>query len=660
MLVLKNKLIELFREEDSEQGTGRQLPGKYLILVGIVGILWGLFHIYTMGFGTLPGMIQRSIHLFGAIFLCYLLFTSFKKWKNKKWALFADVGLAAVGLVITIYVISVYSRVIENHGVYNSVDVIMGTVLLVLVLEGARRTLGWFIPLLVVAVLIYTFFGPYFPGMWTHPAISYGRFMQVFLLGTQGIWGELMGISTNVLILFVLYGSLILYLGLGDTFFEIGKKLTGKWRGGAAHLSTVTSAFFGTINGSAVANVATTGNFTIPLMKRLGYNKNFAGAVESVASSGGQIMPPVMGAGAFLMAELLGISYTKVMIAALIPALLFFASIMAAIYFYARSQGLQGVPKEEIPTWKEAMYWRKSIPLFVPLVFLVYLMFQGYTAGRAGYVAIVGTVVFYFLCNVTSKAHFKSAIERLVVSLDRGAKSMVTIVMLIAAAQTLVTAINVSGLGVKFSLVTITLSNGNLFIALVLAMIITVISGMGAPTPAAYVLAASVVAPALIGMGIQGLTAHMFLYYFAALAAITPPICAAVYVACGISQGNWVKTAFHAVRLGLVAFIIPYMFVYNPVLLMEGDAFNIILGFVTALFGVCILAVGTMGAMMIRATVPERLLTIIAAFTFIIPGWQTDFVGLVLFIITGLIHWKRVRIQEKILPKEQLSQTDSL
>lgn len=641
MSKLVNQLEELFIEDESEiKKNSRRLSKKYLVFVGVIGLLWALFHIYTMGFGTLPGIIQRSLHLIGATIICFLIFSGSSKLKNNKWLLRLDLLLILLACIVTVYVISIYPRIIEQHGVYNTTDIIIATILLIIVLEGARRVLGWFIPFLVICGITYAVLGPYFPGIWRHAGIGYERLMQTFLLGTQGIWGQLMSISANILVIFVLYGSLILSLGLGNTIFDLGSKLTGKWRGGAAQLATVTSALFGSVNGSTVANVATTGNFTIPLMKRLGYNKNFAGAVESVASSGGQIMPPVMGASAFLMAELLALNYVDVMIAALIPALLFFVSIMISIYFYARANNLTGLSDEEIPTWKQAFNWRTFIPLFVPLIMLVALLFSGYTAGKAGYAMYIGTIILYFICNVRSKKEFKEAIKRIISGLDSGAKSMVTIVMLIAAAQTLVTTINTSGLGVKFSLVTMSFSQGNLYLALILAMVITIILGMGAPTPAAYVLSASVVGSALINLGIEGIAAHMFLLYFAVLSAITPPVCAAIYVACGISKGDWVKTAIYSLKIGLTAFIIPFMFVLDPVLLMKGEPMDIILSVVTALGGVVILAVGTMGILINKANIAERIIAFAAAILLLFPGHITDVIGISLFVIMCLIHWK--------------------
>jgi TRAP transporter 4TM/12TM fusion protein len=637
---LVNWLAELFADDEEVKKNGRSLTKGYSVFIGIIALIWALFHIYTMGFGTLPGIIQRSLHLLGATIICFLIFSASSKLKNNKWMLRFDIFLIILATIVTVYVITIYPRIIEQHGVYNSTDIVMATILLIIVLEGARRVLGWFIPFLVLSGIIYALMGPAFPGIWKHAGIGYERLMQTFLLGTQGIWGQLMSISTNILVIFVLYGSLILSLGLGSTIFDLGVKLTGRWKGGAAQLATLTSAMFGTINGSTVANVATTGNFTIPLMKRLGYNKNFAGAVESVASSGGQIMPPVMGASAFLMAELLGISYVDVMLAALIPALLFFISVMISIYFYARKNNLTGLPKEEIPTWKQAFNWRTFIPLFSPLILLVALLFSGYTAGKAGYTMYIGTIVLYLVCNVRSKKDFKETLKKIIIGLDRGAKSMVTIVMLIAVAQTLVTTINTSGLGVKFSLVMMSLSQGNLMLALVLAMLITIILGMGAPTPAAYVLSASVVGSALINLGIEGIAAHMFLLYFAVLSAITPPVCAAIYVACGISQGDWLKTAMYSMRIGLTAFIIPFMFILDSVLLMQGNPLEIILSVVTALIGVTILAMATMGIIISDINLIERVIAFIAALLMLIPGIMTDLIGISIFILLFLVHWK--------------------
>lgn len=636
LLLMIHRMIDQPDNSDVEVAAMQSLRYPLGSIFSVIAVLWMLFHLYTMGFGLLPSMIQRSIHLGGALILCFALYTAKRNRSghelNENAAIpVFDWLLIVLASISCLYIIINYDAIVANHGKYTLTSTILGIILLLIVLEGARRTFGWVIPVLLLLVLFYAFFGKIFPGIWAHPGVDFRRFIAVFYLSTQGIWGQLTAISTNTLVVFVLYGALIFKLGLGETFLDLGKKLTGRLTGGAAQLATVVSAFFGTINGSAVANVATVGSITIPMMRRLGYDRNFAGGVEATASSGGQIMPPVMGAGAFIMAELLGLPYYQVMIAAIVPAVLFYFSINVAIFFYARKHHLRGVPKEEIPSWKQVLDFKKIVPLFIPLAAMVWLMVRGFTAGSAGFWACVLTVVLHAGMNIRDMASLKAFLKQLYVCMDAGAKSMVSVVMLIGVAQALVTAINTSGLGVKFSSVMIAFSQGYLLIALVLAMMITIILGMGAPTPAAYVLAASVVGSALIGFGMDPLQAHMFLYYYASLAAITPPVCAAVFVAVGISGGNWLKTAWYAIRLSIVAFIIPYIFAYNPVLLMNGSAGEILLSFLSALIGTVIIAIGTMGEFLIPTNWYERLLAFVSALFVIWPGVVSDAVGLGLF-----------------------------
>ncbi len=615
----------------SDEPDARTLGGALGAGVGLVAAAFALFHIGTAApfVGSFPDLIQRSIHLGFAFLLCFLLYPARPGRSPARRPTAPDAVLALGALVALGYVIRHYDWIMENPGDSTRAGVILGTVLTVVTLEAARRTIGLVFTLLAAGAIGYAYLGDSIPGMWGHRGFGWITIQESLYLSTQGILGPVTGISATLVAVFLVFGAVLYHTGGGETFVDLAKLIAGRSHGGPAKVSVFSSAFFGTISGSAVANVVVDGIFNIPLMKRMRYRPEFAAAVEATASSGGQIMPPVMGAGAFIMAELLQISYTQVAIAAALPAVLYYLGCGAAIHFEARRLNLGTIPRELIPRARDVFAWRRSAALFIPVALLSYFLLRGYTAQTSTFWSIIASLVI-FVASGSSLADCRARLLSLGRALEAGGKGIVLVATLIAAAGIVIGMINLTGVGVKLSELIIGAAGGSLFVALFLAMLVCLILGMGLPTTAAYVLAASVVAPALIKLGALPLAAHLFVFYFAIISAITPPVCAAVYVAAAIARADWVRTGLIATRLGLAGFIAPYMFIYAPALLWQGSPGEIAWASLTACVGVVALAAGSMGFLVRPATLVERALLLAAALLLIKPGLATDLVGFVL------------------------------
>ncbi len=604
-----------------------------------LAVALSLFHLYTGAVGPFPNIIQRAIHVGFGLAICFLLSAREKKFIFT----FINFALAIGSLAICWYVVFHYDRISQATFVPRKLDLILGFTLTLIIIEASRRVIGWFLPALALISLIYAYFGPYFPGIWMHRGLSLRFMIEVLFTSTRGIWGIVTGISATVIAIFVIFGSVLFGTGGGTTFMNLAIWTAGQAYGGGAKISTIASSLFGTISGSAGANVATTGTFTIPLMKRLGYEANFAAGVECSASTGGQIMPPIMGAGAFIMAELLGIPYIRIAAAAIIPALLFYLGVYAGIHFEAKKKNYKGLNAEEIPQKSEIFDFYKLILVFAPLAVLIYYLVQGYTPFTAGFWAVITSILLFF---VLEKGKFKEKIRKTFEIFARAGKGMVTVIVLIVCAQVILAMIAVSGVGVKFSSMIIELGKDNLWIALICAMVVSVILGMGLPTSGAYLLCAAVVAPALIRIGVEPLSAHFFVFFFAIFAGITPPVCGTVYIGSSIADSNWVKTALIALRLSFAAFIIPFIFVYNPTLLLIGTPLKIIWNSLTASLGVLAASAAIIGYLFKQLTIIERAFYLAGGLLLISPSLSSDIVGIVCALVPTLSQF----IRKKDLP----------
>ncbi len=501
-----------------------------------------------------------------------------------------------------------------------------------LILELTRRVAGMALVVIALIFLAYVFAGPYLPGFLGYPGMSVKRFFSQVYTGA-GILGPTTAVSSTYIILFIIFAAFLQASKVGDYFVNFAFAAAGRSRGGPAKVAIFASGLMGMINGTSAGNVVSTGSLTIPLMKKVGYSKKSAGAVEAAASTGGQIMPPIMGAGAFIMAEITGIPYTEIAIAAVIPAILYFASVYFMVDFEAAKLGMRGMREDELPKLRKLI---KQVYLFIPIIILIYALFQGYSVIRAGTLATVSAAVVSWLTPN------KMGIRAILRALDIASVMAIQIIVVCAAAGIIVGVISLTGVGARFSVLLLDVAEASHLLALIFAMFISILLGMGMPTTAAYAVAASVVAPGLVQLGIEPLTAHFFVFYFAVVSAITPPVALASYAAAGISGANAMETSVASFRIGIAAFIVPFMFFYNSALLMEGDWFTIARALVTATFGVYLLSGGVLGWFgQIRAPWPVRIMLIVSALLMIEGGLWTDVAGVALAVISFLVQRQR-------------------
>ena len=498
-----------------------------------------------------------------------------------------------------------------------------------LILEVTRRAAG--LPLVVIAAIfiLYAFVGPYLPGFLEHSGYKPDRFFT-YLYTDSGILGPTVAVSSTYIILFIAFAAFLQASKVGDYFVNFAFACAGHLRGGPAKVAIFASGLMGMINGTSAGNVVATGSLTIPLMKRVGYRPQSSAAIEAAASTGGQIMPPVMGAGAFIMAEVTGIPYTEIMVAALIPAILYFISIYFMVDNEAQRAGMRGLPRDELP---EFAALARQVYLFVPILILIGALFMGYSVIRAGTLSLVAAVVVSWL------SPHKMGLTGIIRALELTAKMAIQLIAVCACAGIIVGVIGLTGVGLRFSSMLLQVADTSVFLALIFAMGISILLGMGMPTTAAYAVAASVVAPGLQQLGIPPLIAHFFVFYYAVISAITPPVALAAYAGAAIAGSDAMRTSVSAFKLGLAAFIVPFMFVYSPGLLMADDWLSIVHNALTATLGVYLLAGAVQGWFFGRMAIWSRVVLLVAALTMIEGGWTTDLIGLGL--AAALYLWQR-------------------
>jgi len=615
---------------DFEEAPMRSLQGGVATLIMVVSIAFAFFQFYTAAFGTLPNIIQRAVHVGFAFFLCFALVPAIQTRAKKETRIpWWDMTFMLLSVIAVVYVIANYEWILDHPAESDTVDVILGLVTIALLLEAGRRTLGITFPILMLVFLLYGFFGPYFPGLWAHRGIGIEEMVQELFLSDRGIWGMVTGISATVVAMFIIFGAALSFTGGAQVFLDFALRIAGRLKGGAGKISVVSSSLFGMISGSAVANVGVDGAITIPMMKKFGYRKELAAAIEATASTGGQLAPPVMGAGAFIMAEMLGTPYVKICAAAAIPAFLYYYALWFSIQFETEKIGVEKVSPDLIPTFKSILKIKRSLPLIVPvLVFLAFLI-TGKTPEFSCVLAVGAGLVLYF---ATRKGwdELRAAARSFLKCMEGAGHSLLVIACICTSASVIVGVINSTGLGIKFSELVVSFSGGNLFPALVITMFVSLILGMGVPTTAAYLLAVSVCGTALIRMGVDPLQAHLFVFYFAIISAITPPVAPGIYFSAAIGKADVWISGYYALRLAAAGFIVPFMFVYGGELLLIGKPLNVVIAFITATIGTLCLAGGCTGYFLKKLHWLDRLVLIAAAFLLIKPGWITDVIGLVL------------------------------
>jgi TRAP transporter 4TM/12TM fusion protein len=608
----------------------------------LVAVSWSLFHLYTAAIGSFTAMAQRAIHIGFALALTFLIFRITKD-QGKKWLRSIDYFCAILSLIIAVYIYLNIERISSRVWYVDGIaiwDYIFGISLILLLLEASRRTIGKAMTILALIFLAYGFWGDKLPGLLAHRGISLEDMIDLQFLSPQGIFGIPLAVSADNVFYFVLFGAFLEISGGGKLFNDLAFWLTGRFKGGPAKATVVSGGLMGSISGSAVANVVASGIFTIPLMRKTGFSRRFAAAVEAVSSTGGQLMPPIMGAAAFVMAETLALPYATIALAAIIPSLLFYIQNFLVVHLQASKEGMQGMKKEDMPNIKQEVKDRAH--MLIPLVLLVYLVMTGYSLLTSAYYAIIVTVVMSLFRKVT-----RMNIKQILEALENGAKQSLQIAIPCAVAGIVIGVISFSGLGLKFTEIVMDFSQGNLYLALILVALATIVLGMGMPTTSAYIMGAILMAPALISFGVVNLAAHMFVFYFAILSMITPPVALASFAAAGIAEANLAKTGWISLFLASSSFLIPFAFAINPAILLIGTPVEIVTVTLFTILGIFSLSAAVIGFIFTDTSLVVRVILIVTAVLLLYPEPLTSIIGT--GILATILFYQRYRAKQ--IPK---------
>ena len=631
----KERAEAVLKKYDRESNT-MQYTTFMAKVVSALAIAFSVFQLYTAIFGVLDAQLQRAVHLGFGLALSYLLYPTLDSW-SRQTIHPLDVILAVLGAAAPAYIVYEYQNLVLRAAMPTELDIVVGVTGILLVIEAARRVVGIPMVCVVLAFLAYAFAGPYMPGVLAHRGLTVNQLVSHLYYTTEGIFGIPLGVSSTFIFLFILFGAYLESTGLGKFFIDAANAIAGWASGGPAKVAVLSSGLMGTVSGSSVANVVGTGSLTIPMMKKLGYHKNFAGAVEAAASTGGQLMPPVMGAAAFLMAEFVGVPYIEIVQAAIIPAFLYFMGVWLGVHFEAKRSNLRGIPRDQLPRLGTLLRERGHLAL--PLIVIVYLLVSGYTPMRAALVAI-------FLSILVSSLRKSTRMKPLeiLLGLETGARNVLGVLVACAAAGIVIGVVTKTGVGLKLASGLLEFSGGMLLPSMFFTMITAIVLGMGVPTTANYVITSTIAAPALIQLGIPVLAAHMFVFYFGIIADVTPPVALAAYAGAGISGGNALMTGVNASKLAIAAFIIPYMFVLSPELLMiDATVGGLALSLFTAVIGMVAISASLIGYLADHCLPAERFVLFVGGLLMIKPGITTDIVGIMIFAAVIFFQWKRKR-----------------
>ncbi|QEH08350.1 TRAP transporter permease [Histophilus somni] len=637
---------EILEKYDRESVTRQSSSQFNKGLITLVSVLYSLFHLYTT-FYPLPTLIQRAVHVGVGAILILLIYPASKKrrqgsvaWYDWLWVIAGTSGM--------LYLINQYNDIMTvRGGIPNSTDIVMAIITVLVVLEVTRRVTGWILVIFSLLFLIYPFISSmdFMPDSLLTRPYDVGDIFGQLYLKTEGLYSSAVGASVSFIFLFILFGAFLSKSGMGQLFNDLALAIAGDKQGGPAKVAVISSGFMGSINGAAVANVVSTGAFTIPLMKKIGYHKNFAGAVEASASVGGQILPPIMGASAFIMAETTGVSYGTIALAALLPALLYYLGVIAQVHFRAGKQNLKGVPKDQLPRVKAVMKARGH--MLLPILALIIFLAQSVPVGYAASYTIVLTILVSQLRQET-----RMGIKDVIEALADGAKQSLSVMSACATVGIVIGVMNLTSFGTVITSSIVTLGAGSLFLTLFLTMIASMILGMGLPSIPAYIITATMAAPALATFDVPVLVAHMFVFYFGIFANITPPVALAAFAGAGIAQGDPMKTGWQSLRLALAGFIVPFIFVYNPNMLMIDvtnaaviaktfplpSAFEIINVIVSSVIGVLGLSAAVEGYLKNTIPIWQRIILAIGSLMLIIPEWITDIIGIAVVVVIALLN----------------------
>ncbi|MFC2066864.1 TRAP transporter permease [Chloroflexota bacterium] len=609
----------------------------------IFGVAWAVFILYTAFAIARHPLVQGPIFFTGSVIFVFSLYPMTKKGLAKHWPGPLDALAIISAIVITVRTIADYSEITRTYYIFSGIDVLFSILVLIIAIEGTRRAFGWALPIIVLFFFSYLIWGKFISGAWGHPGVELPSVLAMMYRGSDAYWGTIMWVHSTVVSVFMLFGPVLLASGASLAIMGIANFVGGRIPGGAAQISAISSSLFGTISGSAVGNVSATGIVTIPTMKKVGYNSPFAGAVEAVASTGGQIMPPIMGTAAFIMAEFLGIPYVKIMIAAFIPAVLYYASLMSILFFHGRAYRIGALPQELIPEAREVFAWRRLGTFVIPIVVLLGIIFYTFIPQLAAAGALVTAALLYLATG--GRPSLREAGKRLAVigeALVSGVTLVSGLTLIVVSIQIAVFSITFIGFGVVLSEFVISVGKEYLILALMLSMVAAMVLGMGMGTTAAYVIAIAVVGAPLIKLGIEPLVAHLFVFYYAVLGVITPPVCVAVFAAAVIAKCDWLPLARRAISLALTGFVVPYLFVYQPALIMQGSVQDILMSSITALAAIFALASAGVGFLLRKTTILERIGLGIGGLLLLPTNPSTwNLIGLAVIALILLIQWLR-------------------
>ena len=622
---MSEELQKKLKELDKESNTA-EYKGICAKVIAVICICFSLFQIYTGFFGALDAMIQRCVHLSFGICLVYLLCPTKKAWVKEGRFHPIDVALAVLAMIPPIYILVNYQQLILRAGTVTPTDTVIGVLGIVMIIEAARRIVGLPIVIVVCCFLAYGFFGPYLPGPLAHRGLTIKQMVGHLFFTTEGVFGIPMGVSSTFIFLFILFGAYLEKTGLGKFFIDIANAIAGWASGGPAKVAVISSALQGTISGSSVANVVGSGSFTIPMMKKLGYHKNFAGAVEAAASTGGQLMPPVMGAAAFIMADTLGMKYNELLLSAIIPAVIYYMGILFQIQMRAEKMGMQGTPKDQLPKMSQVM--KEYGHLALPIIFLVYMLFfSGKTVIMAAFYTIVFTII-VAQCRKNTRMTFQDILDAMVAS----AKSTVSVAIACACVGIIVGSCSITGFALNMANTIISIGGKSLMFTLVFTMITCMILGMGLPSIPSYIITSTIAAPALVQLGIPALVAHMFCFYFAMFANLTPPVALAAFAAAGIAGGSPMKTGWASVKACTCRIHSSRTCLYTIqtfccLILRLQNAIQVA---VTAAVGVFLISTAVEGYLFTKVNIVLRIASLIGAYLLIDSGLVTDIAGIVI------------------------------
>ncbi len=644
----------LMRKYDTESRF-RILSGWRGLLISVLAISMACFHFYTAGFGLLLAQTQGAVHLAFALCLTFLLYPARQKAGEKKTSIpWYDYIFAALAAVTCLYIVYFFEDISNRSGLPTSEDLIAGTLMMILLLEATRRISNPVLSCLAIVALLYCYLGGSLPDeLGGHRGFSFTRIVNHMYLGTEGIFSTPVEVSSTFVFMFILFGAVLEKTGIGKFIIDLALALAGWSTGGPAKVAVVGSGIMGTVSGSSVANVCTVGMFTIPLMKSVGYRPYFAGAVEAVAATGGQIMPPVMGAGAFIMAQFLGVPYTEVVIAAIIPAILYYAAVLIQVHFEARRLGLVGLPREQLPNLWYLLRTRGF--LLLPLGVIIYLLLAGFTPLKAAFYGIISCFLLSWLNKET-----RLTPKKLAEAFENGARSALSVACACACVGMVIGTSTLTGLALRIAGGIIDLAGGMLLPTLLLTMCASILLGTGLPTTANFIITSTMAAPALLQMGVPPMAAYMFVFYFGISADLTPPVALAAYAGAGIAGADPMRTGITSFKLALAGLLVPYIYVYNPMLLFIGaEPLAMIQSICTALIGVFLLAMATIGFFKTAMSWPVRILALVGALGLLDPGTLTDVIGLCILGIIYVFQTIKSKKSDKCLTQPQMGETIS-